>query len=403
MMNQLIRLKLTSLDFERAGLSIISYYLRLYSIELILSNNEGERSRELTELATSLLDQVEIFKNETKRWDDDADDEKKHEQENPLYVLIHDQQKAKVYVLNFTMSLYNEKLKEIQAQNGSGNSTTATTSSSNNNDLKRGLWCCIDLFSCVLHLWKQELSEDVCVALRKRIKYCKVCLNNMKQLDYSDFVEDEEETKDKVTDDDIDKLLTELKAQEEVEEENLRASNDETKLEDDKKDINLQEEKDGEVSPEDDNGFAVKKDDAKPPVHGEEDEETHLQAQNAKTANLPEDAKKANVKEEEEDVNQDLKNESIPSFIDSDDSDEHYQDTSESPEELKREAKKKQVTSAVPSKSYSQAELNKMMDSSAKIEQVQRLAKYAISALNYEDIPTAKDELIKALDLLNTL
>ena len=54
-------------------------------------------------------------------------------------------------------------------------------------------------------------------------------------------------------------------------------------------------------------------------------------------------------------------------------------------------------------KIYSQLELQKMMDRGSKIETIQKMAKYAISALNYEDIPTARDELSNALELLNTL
>ena len=52
---------------------------------------------------------------------------------------------------------------------------------------------------------------------------------------------------------------------------------------------------------------------------------------------------------------------------------------------------------------YTKNDLANMMDKADKIEKIQRFAKYAISALNYEDISTARDELTKALELLNTM
>ena len=100
-------------------------------------------------------------------------------------------------MLNFTMSLYNEKLKQLK--DGPWDVM-----------LKRSLWCCIDLFSCILHLWKENISETSTNSLQKRIKYCKIYLSKLakgeigssdeKTLDYADFADDSEETKDEDVD-----------------------------------------------------------------------------------------------------------------------------------------------------------------------------------------------------------
>ncbi|AET37322.1 Vta1p Ecym_1064 [Eremothecium cymbalariae DBVPG len=59
--------------------------------------------------------------------------------------------------------------------------------------------------------------------------------------------------------------------------------------------------------------------------------------------------------------------------------------------------------SSSPAAAAAAPNMQAVLDQEQKISQVQKLAKYAISALNYDDIPTAKAELQAALALLNTL
>ncbi|CAI4615141.1 BAK_1a_G0036270.mRNA.1.CDS.1 [Saccharomyces cerevisiae] len=324
------RVVATAKDFDKVGLGIIGYYLQLYAVELILS--EEDRSQEMTALATELLDTIEAFKKEIGGESEAEDSDKSL---HVMNTLIHDQEKAKIYMLNFTMSLYNEKLKQLK--DGPWDVM-----------LKRSLWCCIDLFSCILHLWKENISETSINSLQKRIKYCKIYLSKLakgeigssdeKTLDYADFADDSEETKDE----DVDHLTSDLE------------NNNNDKVE----------------------GLAPK------------DQTTSYE---------PVDE--------------------VPEFIDDADSVNEEEQTVDKNEDAitkdEQQVVKKEVDLTRPSapsepaaaehKSYTKDELTKIMDRASKIEQIQKLAKYAISALNYEDLPTAKDELTKALDLLNSI
>lgn len=91
------RLITTSRDFDASGLDVISYYLRFYAVEEILCDES--RPGEITELATELLNSVEEYKNSVEAGNED-------DKNNATYILIHDQEKAKVYLSNFAMSLY---------------------------------------------------------------------------------------------------------------------------------------------------------------------------------------------------------------------------------------------------------------------------------------------------------
>lgn len=323
------RVVATAKDFDKVGLGIIGYYLQLYAVELILS--EEDRSQEMTALATELLDTIEAFKKEIGGESEAEDSDKSL---HVMNMLIHDQEKAKIYMLNFTMSLYNEKLKQLK--DGPWDVM-----------LKRSLWCCIDLFSCILHLWKENISETSTNSLQKRIKYCKIYLSKLakgeigssdeKTLDYADFADDSEETKDE----DVDHQTSDLE------------NNNNDKVE----------------------GLVPK------------DQTTSYE---------PVDE--------------------VPEFIDADSVNEEEQTVDKNEDAIikdEQQVVKKEVDLTRPSapsepaaaehKSYTKDELTKIMDRASKIEQIQKLAKYAISALNYEDLPTAKDELTKALDLLNSI
>lgn len=332
-MASITRLVATAGDMDVSGLAAVGYYLRLFAVELILG--ELQRPKEQTELATELLNQVEEYKGIV----DAAKDE-----DPASYTLLHDQGKAKTYVLNFAMSLYNEKL--LQLQKGPWDQA-----------LRRGLWCCLDLFSCVGRLWDME---DI---VKDRIKYCKIYLTRIakeksppdktlpgapneepeaamdilkdaekskeskesKELDYADFVMDTQ-----TTDDEIDDMLKKLKASNEPQEEGgpefLDTKSNE--LPQDKLTDHIGKES-----------------------HAIEDKTLHREGYMVHTPSLPI-------------VAPPLSPVSVPATT---------------------------------------VDLQSIMDRSAAFEQVQRRAKYAISALNYEDVATARQELTAALSLLEKL
>ncbi|CAI4035099.1 hypothetical protein SMKI_12G2390 [Saccharomyces mikatae IFO 1815] len=333
MANSATRVIATAKDFDKVGLGIIGYYLQLYAVELILS--EVDRSQEMNMLAAGLLDTIETFKEEV---GGESEAENSDKSVQVMNTLIHDQEKAKIYMLNFTMSLYNEKLRQVK--DGPWDVT-----------LRRSLWCCIDLFSCVLHLWKENISETSVSSLEKRMKYCKVFLSKLAKgefgpgdetkLDYTDFVDDSDEIKVEGADD----LMKDLKSNSDVEEDDL-TSRDQVKP----------NEHLGEVPKFIDDSDNINDEEQTPDKIGDE------------------------IRQEKQPH---TKKEVVPA----------HSSVSSAP-----------VVSAVPEhKSYSKDELAQIMDKSSKIEQIQKFAKYAISALNYEDLPTARDELTRALDLLNSI
>ncbi|CCF57704.1 hypothetical protein KAFR_0D00570 [Kazachstania africana CBS 2517] len=335
----------TANDFDVTGLGIVGYYLKLYAVEQIIA--EEDKSKELTEIATNLLDAIESYKGSVLSSEDEG--------ATALKVLLHDENKAKMYVLNLAMQVYNNKLKQISSGPWDIN-------------LRRSLWCCIDLFQCVLHLWIKQLSDKEQASINKSIKYCKIYVTKLmkgeiggtadsgsaKTLDVSDFTdakhaysdEQEDVTKDEEKSASEGEEIKE-EEEEEEEEEEVREQVKEEKIQDDQDDDTELYEMMNKLK-------AIKPDDSpsrslislpNPPSDREETMETEQIVE-------------------------------IPDFVDSDN-------------EIKP--------------AYSKENLHEIMEKSTKIEQVQKHSRYAISALNYEDIKTAKNELVKALELLNSI
>ncbi|GAV48542.1 hypothetical protein ZYGR_0K00470 [Zygosaccharomyces rouxii] len=278
------RLVATAGDMDVSGLAAIGYYLRLYAVELILEESRDQRSEEQTQLATTLLNQVEEYKTTV----DTSKDE-----DQGAYTVLHDQDKAKMYVLNFAMSLYNEKLKQLHDGNWDAS-------------LRRGLWCCLDLFQCLGKIWDMQNE------LKDRIKYCKIYLRKIAR---------EKPPMPQVDDKELDEMLERLNT--ESKEENT------------------------------------------PPKFVDESEE--------QVPEDPEPEPKPNSK------------------------------PNSNPEPKMPETKAKEAIPPSPAPPRSTPDLRTMMDRSALIEQIQKKAKYVISALNYEDVSTARQELTSALSLLQDL
>lgn len=352
------RLVNTAKDFDVSGLDIISYYLRLYAVEEILA--EEERSRELTEIATELLNTVENYKKDLQQSGSD-------EQKNIKYTLVQNQEKAKTYFLNFAMSLYNEKLTQVQQGPWDIN-------------LRRGLWCCIDLFSTTIHLWNDEQDS-----LRKRIKYCKLYLSKLAKGEIGATKQGDEEANEvKLTP--TPAAESEHGKKENEEHEAASASLDYADFIDDiSEGTSLEAESTDLINKlriEDEEEKAISKDEAYEDEKESENERdsTHNAQNDLPAFSLPETpVSKPHSKPEV-----------LPQFLDSEEEDM----PSTGMEEIKKD---------IHHEVYTKAQLHALMDKSSKIEKIQRMAKYAISALNYEDIATAKDEFTSALEMLDSL
>lgn len=396
----------TARDFDSVGLVIISYYLRLYVVEEILS--EKDRPEGLTHIASELLDAIEQFKTSVVDiTGSNGADNTEDINNDALRKLINDQEKAKIYCLNFTMNLYNQKLEQVS--HGPWDP-----------DLKRGLWCCIDLFESILHLWDFDTVAEE--SIRKRIKFCKLYLSKLAkgQLGNDKEIKGNQLKDEEITngqefqpnEDDINNVindsLAETKEEEEQINKELKGSNNLQSLttsnstgEEDGRDGNELDHKGSEpdfIEVKDD---TPKDEDIQALINrlkeeGEDEEEDDDDEGKIDLHKEEEDEEEEEVYDEAEELNFELptaptniSTQQTPEFIDSDNGDlkEHKQDEPTSPSHHQ----------------YSQQELLEMMDQSAKIEKIQKLAKYAISALNYEDTVTAKDQLTEALNLLNTM
>lgn len=318
---------------ELAGLPVISYYLKLYAAEIIL--DEKERDEEATQTVVSILDEVEEFRNS-------ADDE-------GTKLLLHDKEKALAFAMNLAMSIYNGILVQIQNQQV-------------DSEIRKGLWCCIDLFQCCKHLWGDSMDEVVRKQCDKRIKYAKYYLMKLKK--------------------------GELGSSLEVLPEGMQESSPSVPLED----------------MPDPSGF--------PLVPGEiKDRYTEPKATTP-------DLTDGNQPEEEGDM---------PTFVDDEEEAPTFQEEPEEleqPEDPEETAFQKEPSvpleltpeltpeptpeplprvKATPPAPSKISTLKEIMSREEIVHKAQKSAKYAISALNYDDIATAKKELRAALQALEEL
>lgn len=361
------RLITTSRDFDASGLDVISYYLRFYAVEEILCDES--RPGEITELATELLNSVEEYKNSVEAGNED-------DKNNATYILIHDQEKAKVYLSNFAMSLYNGKLQQVQKGPWDVN-------------LRRGLWCCIDLFSCIIHLW-----DDPDGSYKKRIKYCKLYLSKLAKGQLGENMTKSEQPDpavSKVSDTELNNYVEKVNhdLSDSTEDQRSREGVEEPESTPVQLDYNDFMEQEDALAPSDDEISNMLD-----RLRAKEEEEEKLNSNYEEERG--EDASFA-LPEVPVQLPSEATPKEIPQFLDSED---EYDMEQESDKENAKVEEKKEVT---PPKAHTRKELNDMMDTASKIEKIQRMAKYAISALNYEDIATAKDELTNALEVLNSI
>lgn len=402
-----VRLIATANDMERAGLAVVAYYLRLYAVERLLSgagvskkssdnddetcaaSGTGARSEEVTAAATDLLDQIETFK-QAAMGDDDPESQ-------GVKVLLSDSGKAMVYFLNFAMSLYNDKLSQVST--GPYDRT-----------LRQGLWCCIDLFNAVVHIWSKELKDPSKIA--DRVKYCKVYLSKLAKGELK--AKQTEEEQESELDVELNKLIqSEDKGEEETgKDEELDYKDfiaDEVPGEDLEVDqVEGTEKPEEEVKPEDVDDLIekLKLEEDEPPIEfpkkefkpdveeGENDDQQPTFSLPSAPASKPEYRDQPTFLDTDEESEEDTVSKGSIPPADEESSNKNASVVRSTTPEKDSVSEKKQ---------YSSNDLMAMMDKASKIEKVQRSAKYAISALNYEDISTARAELTKALQLLDSL
>lgn len=384
-----VRLVATANDMERTGLALVAYYLRLYTVERLLSaasnekneEEDGGRSEEVTAAATDLLDQIETFKQAAMS---DEDPEAKG-----VKLLLSDQGKAMAYFLNFAMSLYNDKLSQV-------------SSGPYDRTLRQGLWCCIDLFNAVMHLWSKELKDPTKIA--ERIKYCKIYLTKLAKGELKTKQTDKEQ--DAELDSELNKLIIQEGNKETAGENDLDYKDflgDEIPGDDVEID-QAQTEPEQEVEPKDVQDLIekLKLEEDDPPI--EIPKKQSNRDDNCESTGISLPSAPASQPE--------YRNQ--PAFVDSDSDSESKGSVSPAVNDgLKKDADEEsrsnvQINSPkdvleTENIHYTSNDLMAMMDRSSKIENIQRSAKYAISALNYEDIATARSELGKAMQLLDSL
>lgn len=139
------RLKVWCRDLEKVS-SVIGYYIKLYTIQQALTLG----TKESRGLAATLLNEVEEFKRNVTR--DGGDEGAK--------LVLTDDSKAKTFFINFTMKMQNGLLEGLDVERMQC-------------DTYRGLWCCIDLFKCIVYLWENQLSDAELEECKKRAKFAK--------------------------------------------------------------------------------------------------------------------------------------------------------------------------------------------------------------------------------------
>lgn len=265
-------------------------------------------------------------------------------------ILLHDQTKALAFVMNLAMSVYNGIL--VQIHDGRVDS-----------DLGKGLWCCIDLFQCCKHLWSNVMDQSVVEQCDKGTKHAKYYLMKLKRGELSKG----EESSGKE-----EKTFNEQSASVETPSVEMDA------LGPSARDVETEEVEE-------------------PPAFLEEDPDIPSMSGLSLSRDSSSTLEASSIQQE--------KNESI--------ADGQEVLPSEATEHLSMEQVDKEaspepvrpipVAAPYTAKKHDVAALKKIMTREETISHAQRSAKYAISALNYEDTVTAKAELQEALRLIETL
>ncbi|SCV03014.1 LANO_0G01618g1_1 [Lachancea nothofagi CBS 11611] len=349
-------------DFEFA-MPVIAYYTKLYVVEELLALKE--RNEDVIANATRLMNEIEDFKQSA------AGEAEKQ--------LLRDQQKAKVYCMNFAMSLYNEQLNRIQK------GAVAP-------DLSRALWCCADLFGMIQVLWKNtEATSEEVQQCQKRIKICKLYLSKLARGELGKSESEEP----KVVARDSDAFLPNLRQTDYESEENEQSPENQAEIDPKEVDSFIKSLEQDPSLIDDDAVEETQQDESRERKDTDELIRKMRELDSDPLPNRSDSEPELNLPQAPTEIGK------LPAFIDVDESDTEMTNYKEEqvvkpPLKIPTEVKQKPVH-------YQAQDLKEMWNREDQIAEVQKTARFAISALNYEDVKTAKQELKKALQLLDEI
>ncbi|GMM33605.1 Vta1 protein [Saccharomycopsis crataegensis] len=329
----------------------IAYFCKLYCAQLILDKKLHQNSGEITAFVTGLLDDIEEMKSSGSQ---------------DLQELISDESKGLEYVKNFAFSIFENLNNQMETHNVTRSTATGFIAVLN--------------FLQLLKLWDPQ-DEELTKEVAHRIKYAKFhAARILKAFKNGEDPNDYELPKPKNNNEDEEAIA---KLEEQLKNEKVVGSEEVDKH--DSYDDNSREDH-----------VAVDNDD-----DDEEEEEEESSSIRSMTPPLS--------------ANQTINDSSNASFIDNDQALKEREAKKflalqqglshaiprPANDSFELEIKPKPALSSRSSLSrVSKPDVKTIMDETELISKAQKHAKYAISALNYEDKPTAILELRKALDLL---
>lgn len=364
---------------------VISYYCRLYVLEYILSNKLHTTSLEVGEFTVSLLDETEAIKN--------SEDESIRKVLNDKMLLIS-------AVVTFAYKLYNSCLSGLTTYDATKKSATVAKMRAALNFMTL-----VGMFGDdggidfgQLTAGRATTNAEFFKLHNEKVKTLKYQLTRVMRDEVGGEEEDDEE------------LERELKMMSEKDEEDVKEGkegNDENELNElNSKDITQEETPEPANDPEGPNStvFDLPNASSKPPVPSASASPSSPSSSSPKLPGAPHFAP-------EDDSN--LRLPGAPTYLPTDDLSHVNKDSPIhmfTPEDAKNEEEPKSAKPAPkPEKPRAVAKqkapvtketINEILDISDHISKIQKHAKFAISALNYDDLATAERELVAGLEML---
>lgn len=353
---------------------VVSYYCKVYVLEHILTNKLHTTDKEVEAFTIRLLDETELIKNS--------------EEDEDLHKILTDRQLSLNVVFAFVFKLFLSSLEDISNYNGL-----------NKIQLASKLRASINFMTCLKVFTSDgddslNFSDTTGGSCKDKTEFSTFIKEKLKVLKYqlSRLIKDE----------------IPLKGEEEA----LAKLEEEAKEEDEAQENQDKEDGDDELVPSEENSKADEpsraKSPAKPEASGTDTPENPF--------NFP-GAPKYDPTSETNTDDDEVKLPGAPKFLPDDDVTKINKDSTITvfppgePAERKENEKRpelpaKRTSSTTTVKHHepiTKENLKTILDTGEQITQAQKHAKFAISALNYEDIETAEKELLKGLDILRIL
>lgn len=382
---------LRSLELENSN-PVISYYCKIYVLEYILSNKLHTTGKDVEAYTVQLLDETEALKTNV-----DPENE-------GLHKVLNDKNLSLSVVMGFSYKLFNSCLEDLSKYDGS-----------NKPQLVVKFRACLN-FLTLLGIFYNKPDESIDYSKFSGGKANDAqsfgAINNdkIKLLKYrlSILLKDEVPIKgqsntEKELEDELEQELNKIKQQDENED--LKTNDKSLNLPVPPKFIDTHDEDvDGNLDKEE-NSVEEESNEPSLPVAPSfiEDEET---TQSTSQLNLP-GAPRFLPEDEEVENTSDVKLPGAPLFLPDDDISHINKDSSITvipPNENKpapvHKPKKQPTLVKSNHANTTPQDINAIVDKAEAIAKIQKHAKFAISALNYEDLKTAEKELLEGLALL---